>query len=528
MEQEKRVAATKESQLSSTILFQKNEEMAMTEALNEEKVVLRDADRVSQTKEEAAISQYETYVDELSESRTFALMNQLQSAANLRAVEESIIESTMNIEQSTAAQLAQQNVALKSKEAQERKFQIEMTKSERTFEKEDDQQISESINTASLKELATGQFREFGDEQTQICTLFGKIVQKKFESDGCDYWHPIARRWQEQVTAKAAGSEKMEVISTLERTAPAELVQKTIQATNDSKTMSQLKATTSEAATFTTSYSKSGIRETAAIKLRARSKERAEKKLQEQEWNLQSTASEWETILNELEAEITQAETLQQSFALYTKASAVEATTKEQQISKAESSYGVAHSLATVPTTKEMKTFSIDQEEKTLRFDSFAQDLAEIERIVDEINREHEVVRTFKEYSQEKSDSGIALVRRTIPRTKESCTHVISVSTSLQQKFETSAAGDILTDAVVELTLPSSSLSAEIIPRIPNREQASLMTNSATEEMISTSANYSKCTDTSSAVMARQPYFIREKSSERLKETEAGAVEILS
>ncbi|EYC33295.1 hypothetical protein Y032_0002g707 [Ancylostoma ceylanicum] len=528
LEHRERLAATEEYSLSSTLLLQRREETVVTEALNKERIAVRDEGRMSESKEEVAASQYDTYVDEMSESKTIAIDNRERSAANLRGTEESTTESSLNIGKDTALQETRRDVALKSSESQERKFQIEMTKSEKHLERVDDEQTSESINTMSVKELTSGRYHEYGDEKTQICTLFGKIVQKKYESDEAEDSLPVARLWQEKFAARAAGDESTDVVPTLQRAPASEEIRKTITAMNDSQAISQLKATTSEAATFTSTYSKSGNRESASIKLRARSKERAEKKLLEQEWNLQSTASEWETILNDLEADIIQAEALHESYTIYTKASAIATTVKEEQIAREESSYGVVRSLSTASLGKEAKTFSIDQEEKTLHIDQLNQDFAEIEQLVDEMNREIGVTQSFREYRHEESDSGIALIRRSLPRTKESCTHTVSVSTSLQQSFATQAAGDDRREAVVELTLPSSSLTAEAVPKIATKESASLSAKYVTEETASTTANYNTSSERAYTVTAKRAHFIKEKSSERFKETEDGAVEILS
>ncbi|ETN68718.1 hypothetical protein NECAME_15670 [Necator americanus] len=528
LEHHERLAATKESSLNSTMLFQRKDEIATVEKLNEDKIVVKDTGRMSESKEEVAVSRYDTYVDELSESKTIAISNHDYSEVNLRGIEESRTESSANIGKGEEIQIAQRDIPLKSSETQERKFLIQMTKSEKHLERVDDEEVSESINTMSVKELATGHYHEYGDENMQICTLFGKIVQKKFEADEVEDSLPVARRWQEKFATEAAGDENIVVTPYLEKVSSLEELTKIIRAVNDSQAISQMKASTSEAATFTSAYSKSGHRETTSIKLRARSKERAEKKLQEQEWNLQSTSSEWQTILNDLEAEITQAEALQESFTLFTKASASTAILKEEQISRQETSYGIGRSISTASLSKETKTFGIDHEEKTLHIDRYDEDFAEIEQLVDEINRERGVVKSFREYGHEESDSGIALIRRTLARTKESCSHTVSVSASLQQTFVTHAAEDDRRDAVVELTLPSSSLGTEVVPKIPLKESVSLSTKHVSEETASTTLNYNRCNERAYETTAKRKHFIREKSTETIKEVEEGEVEILS
>ncbi|KAK6014266.1 hypothetical protein OSTOST_20380 [Ostertagia ostertagi] len=528
MELQKSLAASKETALSSTMRFQREDSTERVGIVSKERIVVQGSGHVSETKDEVTSSQYETHVDELSESRTLALDNRASSTANLRAVEETSAQSALNIGRGEAVQVARTNIPLKSSEMQERKFQIQMTKSEKHLERVEDEDVSESINTLSVKELASAKLHEYGDENTQICTLFGKIVQKKYESDEAEGSLPVPRRWLERFTSKAAGDEIAIITSMLRKAEEQMDVRKVIRITNHLEMVCCVKASTSEAATTTTAYSKSGFKESASIKLRGRSKERAEKKFLEQEWNLQSTASEWQTILNDLEAEVTQAQALHESFRFSAKAMSKIDATREQQIAREQATAGVTLSMSTASVEKQLRTFSIDQEDRSLQIHHVDQDFAEIEQLVDEINRESGVRVSFREYGQAESGSGITLVRRTLPKTRESCSHVVSVSTSLQQHFATQAAGDDNREAVVELTLPSSSLQAEIVPKTDRKESASLSAKHSTDFTVSTTANYNKCTDYTSSTMTKRKHFIREKSSERFRETEDGGVEILS
>ncbi|KAK6047825.1 putative CRISPR-associated protein Csc2 [Cooperia oncophora] len=527
-ELQQRLAATKETALSSTIRFQRQDSTECAGIVGKERILVQGSGRMPEAKDEVTSSQYETHVDEMSETKTFAVENRASSMANLRGVEEVDTQSSMSIGRGDTVQIARASIPLKSSEMQERKFQIEMTRSEKHLERVNDEDISESINKHSLKELTSAKLHEYGDEKTQICTLFGKIVQKKYESDEAEGSFPMPRRWLERFSSKAAGDEMAIITLALRRAEEQVGVSKVVRVTNDLKIESCLKASTSEATTTTTAYSKSGFKESATIKLRGRSKERAEKKLHEQEWNLQSTASEWQTILNDLEAEVTKAQALHESFRFSTKAASKIDATSVQQISKDYAVAGTALSMTTASTEKQLRAFSIDHEDRTLQIHHVDQDFAEIEQLVDEINRESGVCSSFREYGHADSGSGITLVRRTLPKTRESCSHVVSVSTSLQQRFATQAAGDDRHEAVVELTLPSSSLKTEFFPKTDRKESASLSTKHSTDFTVTTTANYNKCTDRTYSTMTKRKHFIREKSSERLREAEDGAVEILS
>lgn len=522
------LAASKEAALSSTMRFQKGDVSDRVDVVSKERVVLQGSSRMSESKDEVTCSQYETYVDELSDSKIVAIDNRERSTANLRGSEHTMTQSSMDIGRGGSVEIARANIPLKSSEMQERKFQIQMTKSEKHLEREDDEDISESINRISVKETATAKCHEYGDEKTQICTLFGKIVQKKFESDEAEGSLAIPRIWLELFTTKASEEVQAETAPALQRISEQVDLGKVIRSTNDLTLLSNIKASSSEATTTSSSYTKSGFKEMASIKLRARSKERAEKKLLEQEWNLQSTASEWQTILNDLEAEVTKAEAMQESFRFSAKASSTIDATSEQRIVRAQRAADVLLSMSTASVEKGARAFSIDHKDSTLRIDHVDQDFAEIEQLVDEINKESGIRVSFREYGQAKSGSGITLIRRTLPKTRESCSHVVSVSTSLHHGFVTQAAGDDSREAVVELTLPSSSLQAEIVPRIATRDSANLSAKSSTDVVVSTTANYNKCTDHSSAAMTKRKHFLKEKSTERLREAEAGEVEILS
>ncbi|VDL78497.1 unnamed protein product [Nippostrongylus brasiliensis] len=527
-ELQQQLAATSESALSSTMRLEKKDEFDQVGVVNTDRVVLKGSSRVSEAKDEVFSSQYETLINDLSESKIFALQNLDQLTASMQASQDIHTQSMLNLGKQESVQTAGTDIPLKTSENQARKFQIEMIKTDKYLEREDEADISESVNTVSVKELMSAHYHEFGDEHAQICTLFGKIVQKKYESEEIEQALPIPRKWVEMISTKASRDERLEVTITLLRKEQHLGVEKVIRSSNDQLFSMQMKASTSEATTTTNTYSKSGISEATVIKLRARSKERAVKKLQEQEWNLQSTASEWQTILSDLEAEVIKAEAMQEKFQFSTKAFSMENTLNEQRIAREEREAAAARSVATVSSEKAERAFSIKSEERTLRIDQIDQDFAEIEQLVDEINRESGVRVSFREYGRAESDSGIHLFRKAMPKTRESCSHVVSISTSLQQRLSTHAVSDDTSEAIVELTLPSSSLQAEILPKLDRRESAALLAKSPSEVMISTAANYNKCADRSSSTMTKRTHFMKEKSTERFREIEDDGVEILS
>ncbi|KJH46061.1 Copine [Dictyocaulus viviparus] len=524
----KRLAAAKDFSLSSDLELQRRSEAGKAEFEVNISHTTQENAQVSEAREETAFSEYKSHIDEHFTSQVVPIQSKERLETNLSGCKETSVQSLINIGQEEAEQLAHTSVPLKSSENQKRKFEIQMVKSEKHLEREDNEGMSQGINTVILKELAAAKLYEYGNEKTQICTLFGKIVQKKCEMEEVENFIPTSRKWLELFQCKATSCEVVESTTTLQYPSKSVKFEKLIRATNNSSAVLSIKASTSEAASTSSSYSKSGHKESAAIKLRTRSKERAEKKLLEQEWNLQSTSSEWQAVLNDLEAEITKTVAIQERYNYITKASSETDAISEQHICKEQASADKMQLISTANVEKEQKSFSIDWNDQILHINRLTQDFAEIEQLVDEINKNSSTPASFKEYSRVESDSGINLIRRNLPKSKETCIHVISISATLQQIFATQAASDENCKAFVTLVLPSTSMNTELVPMIPRKETAFLSTKRSTDVITSTTANYHCCNDRSSETMIKRTHFVKEKSSERLREISDGVVEILS
>ncbi|VDM62086.1 unnamed protein product [Angiostrongylus costaricensis] len=355
-----------------------------------------------------------------------------------------------------------------------------------------------------------------------------RIVQKKHEIEEVERSNPTARQWLEQLKCNESGDRRVEVMVKLQKISKPSEAERIVEMVNDSNVLLNLKASTSEAATTSSLYSKSGHKEDATIKLQPCTKERAEKKLLAQEWNLQSISSEWQTILSDLEAEITKAEALGARYDFITKGSSTIDATSEQQICKEQTTAGIMKSISTASIEKELRSFSIDHEHRVLQIENLSKDFEEIEQLVDEINRESGIRRSFREYGRAECDSGITLIRRTLPKSKETCNHIVSISASLQQVFATQAASDESREAIVAVVSSIPTMSAEIVPKIRRKEEVRLCTRHATDITASTTADYYSCNDRNSEIVIKRTHFMKEKSSERLREVGDGMVEILS
>uniref|UniRef100_A0A158P7H5 VWFA domain-containing protein n=1 Tax=Angiostrongylus cantonensis TaxID=6313 RepID=A0A158P7H5_ANGCA len=351
---------------------------------------------------------------------------------------------------------------------------------------------------------------------------------KKHEIEEVERSIPTTRQWLEQFRCNEPGDRRVEVVVELQKISKPSEGEKIIKMVNDSTILLSLKASTFEATTTSSSYSKSGHKEDATIKLQSRTKERAEKKLLALEWNLQSISTEWQTILSDLEAEITKAEALGARYDFTAKASSTIDATSEEQIYKEETAAGVMKPISTASVEKELRSFSIDHKDRVLQIENLSKNFEEIEQLVDEINRESGIRASFREYGCAECDSGITLIRRTLPKSKETCNHIVSISASLQQVFAAQAATDESREAIVAVVSPIPTMSVEIVPKIRRKEEASLCTRHATDMTASTTADYYSCNDRNSEVMIKRAHFIKEKSSERLREVGDGMVEILS
>uniref|UniRef100_A0A8R1DM55 Uncharacterized protein n=2 Tax=Caenorhabditis japonica TaxID=281687 RepID=A0A8R1DM55_CAEJA len=493
---------------------------------------IQDSKRLSEPRNENALSQYSSDIVDLEEKTVIPLTRNDSTSAVLRASQTNRADREISIDRGEANRMASKNVPMRafSRASEERRFQIQMTKSEKMLAKEDSVDESEFVTTISLRdEITSEKFREFGNASVEVCTLFGKIVQKKFELEDIEEILPMVRRWAEVLSMKASTSVEIQVDNKITKEEAERSIQKKLKTANSENHQISVKSTHEEVMTATSVFESRKTRDdVAAIQIRDKSRERVEKKYQENQWNLLSTNAEWETLLNDLEESVTIAQSVQDSMAFSAKAAASVNFTKEANIKREEATIGIQKSISQSNIDKTFGKYSSATIENELLVTKLGMNLEEIEQLVDEINREQAVGGRIKEFGRSETGGGIYLVRRALPKIKETSTHTVTLATSFRQIFSTMSAGDEISEANVELTIPSASVEAEIKNCVARSDSMTFSTAHASEHTATTVADYARDIAVSASTAARKKAIPVEKSTHKLKEVGSDGVEILS
>lgn len=493
---------------------------------------VHDSKRVSEPRNENALSQYTSDVVDLEEKTVIPLTRQDSTSVMLKAVQTSRTDREISIDRGEANRMTTKNVMQRamSRASEERRFQIQMTKSEKMLKREDSFDESEFVTSMSLRdEVTSGTFHEFGDASVEVCTLFGKIVQKKFEVEEIEEVLPVIRRWVEVLSIKAVTSVEVSCDNKISKPESEATSQKKLKTANSERHGAAVNATHEEVMSASTVLESRNTREdVASIRLRDKSRERVAKKYQENQWNLLSTNAEWETLLNDLEESVTIAQSVQDSMTFSAKAAASVNLTNDATIRKSEATFGIQKSISQSNVDKTMRQFSSANIENELLVTKLGMDLEEIEKLVDEINREQAVGGRIREFGRSETGGGIYLVRRALPKVKETSTHTVTLATSFRQIFSTMSAGDEISEANVELTIPSNSVGAEISSCVARSDSMTFSTSHASEYTATTVADYSRDIAVSASTAARKKAVPVERFSHKLKEVGADGVEILS
>ncbi|EGT55672.1 hypothetical protein CAEBREN_28921 [Caenorhabditis brenneri] len=425
-----------------------------------------DAKRLSEPRQENALSKYTSEIVDLEDKKIVPLTRTDSASMILKASQTNRTDREISIDRGEANRMTSKNIMQRgmSRASEERRFQIQMTKSEKMLKREDSFDESEFVTSMSLRDEITSEtFREFGDASVEVCTLFGKIVQKKFEVQDIEEILPMVRRWAEVLSMKASTSVDIQAENVISKPDSRAESRKNLKTANIENRQMNVNAIHEEVMSSTTALQcKKTGEDVASIRLRDKSRERVEKKYQENQWNLLSTSAEWETLLNDLEESVTIAQSVQDSMAFSAKASASVNLNSETSIKKNESTFGIQKSISQSNVDKTIGQFSSANIENELLVTKLGMDLEEIEKLVDEINREQAVGGRIREFGKTEAGGGIYLVRRALPKVKETSTHTVTVATSFRQIFSTMSAGDEVSEANVELTIPSNTVGAEI------------------------------------------------------------------
>lgn len=529
----KDLKATVENTADQVTLLEKREVREQSADVKKvEKRSIVDGKRLSEPRNENALSQYTSDIVDLEEKTVVPLTRTDSTSVILKASQTNRTDREISIDRGEANRMTSKNIIQRgmSRASEERRFQIQMTKSEKLLKREDSFDESEFVTSMSLRnEITSGTFREFGDESVEVCTLFGKIVQKKFEVEDIEEVLPMIRRWAEILSMKASTSVEIQAENKLSKPEAQAESQKYLKTANLEINKINVNATHEEVMSATTALEcKTSGQDVASIRLRDKSRERVEKKYQENQWNLLSTNAEWETLLNDLEDSVTIAQSVQDSMAFSVKASATVNLNSDTSIKKAQPEIGIQKSISQSNVEKTVGQFSSATIGNELLVTRLGMDLEEIETLVDEINREQAVGGRIREFGKSETGGGIYLVRRALPKVKETSTHTVTVATSFRQIFSTMSAGDEISEANVELTIPSTSVGAEIKSTVARSDSMTFSTSHASEYTASTVADYARDIAVSASTAARKKAIPTERTSQKLKEVGADGIEILS
>ncbi|CAL2032721.1 unnamed protein product, partial [Caenorhabditis brenneri] len=491
-----------------------------------------DAKRLSEPRQENALSKYTSEIVDLEDKKIVPLTRTDSASMVLKASQTNRTDREISIDRGEANRMTSKNIMQRgmSRASEERRFQIQMTKSEKMLKREDSFDESEFVTSMSLRDEITSEtFREFGDASVEVCTLFGKIVQKKFEVQDIEEILPMVRRWAEVLSMKASTSVDIQAENIISKPDSRAESRKNLKTANIENRQMNVNAIHEEVMSSTTALQcKKTGEDVASIRIRDKSRERVEKKYQENQWNLLSTSAEWETLLNDLEESVTIAQSVQDSMTFSAKASATVNLNSETSIKKNESTFGIQKSISQSNVDKTIRRFSTANIENELLVTKLGMDLEEIEKLVDEINREQAIGGRIREFGKTEAGGGIYLVRRALPKVKETSTHTVTVATSFRQIFSTMSAGDEVSEANVELTIPSNTVGAEIKSTVARSDSMTFSTAHASEHTATTVADYARDIAVSASTAARKKAIPVEKSSQKLKEVGADGIEILS
>nr|pir hypothetical protein B0228.3 - Caenorhabditis elegans [Caenorhabditis elegans] len=366
-------------------------------------------------------------------------------------------------------------------------------------------------------------------EKREVREQSADVKKKKFEVEDIEEVLPMIRRWAEILSMKASTSVEIQAENKLSKPEAQAESQKYLKTANLEINKINVNATHEEVMSATTALEcKTSGQDVASIRLRDKSRERVEKKYQENQWNLLSTNAEWETLLNDLEDSVTIAQSVQDSMAFSVKASATVNLNSDTSIKKAQPEIGIQKSISQSNVEKTVGQFSSATIGNELLVTRLGMDLEEIETLVDEINREQAVGGRIREFGKSETGGGIYLVRRALPKVKETSTHTVTVATSFRQIFSTMSAGDEISEANVELTIPSTSVGAEIKSTVARSDSMTFSTSHASEYTASTVADYARDIAVSASTAARKKAIPTERTSQKLKEVGADGIEILS
>ena len=504
-----------------------------TEFTGKDKNITKDEFRTLPAQEEGALSQYTTVETDLDEITVIGLKGQEKMVMNLIATQLREIQAQASLSNEPSEVQAQKNIPLQPRLSEERQFKIEQTSSDgRMLTRSDSAERIEKIQREQLKQSVEGKYIEQGDENVQVSSYFGKIVRKKFERKEAEKTLGAVRLWTETLSTKRAALLEKSQNYDFDRSEQPQITERVFKV-DRRETENQLsaKAVSTQMCTVENIHMKTSQYEHTNIKLQASTRERIVKQLKEQEWNLQSADSMWDTILDDLETEVTQKMKIEEKMTLQTKSADQISASRTQETMQRDDRQVTQLTSTTEKVTESQQQRSEmttkQQIQQRLAISGLHEEMLEVEEFVDELY-EQQQARRVEEKEEEEVRGAVSLVRQSKPQVRSTLTHVITIDTSLKQSFTTAATADVYNEASVTLSLPALLETTE--RRISEKltESGKLETKAVQETQIKTAASYSKEVETTAATMARRKLAERAVSKEKLKEIGSDEIEILS
>ncbi|PAV74345.1 hypothetical protein WR25_18279 [Diploscapter pachys] len=504
-----------------------------TEFIGKDKNITKDEFKTLPAQEEGALSQYTTVETDLDEITVIGLKEQEKMVMNLIATQLRDIQAQASLSNEPSEVQAQTNIPLQPRLSEERQFKIEQTSSDdRMLTRSDSAERIEKIQREQLKQSVEGKYIEQGDENIQISSYFGKIVRKKFERKEAEKTLGAVRLWTETLSTKRAALLEKSQNYDFDRSEQPQIAERVFKVDRrETENRLSAKAVSTQMCTVENIHMKTSQYEHTNIKLQASTRERIVKQFKEQEWNLQSTDSMWDTILDDLETEVTQKVKIEEKMTLQTKSADQISASRIQETVQRDDRQVTQLTSTTEKVTESQQRHSEmttkQNAQQRLAISSLHEEMLEVEEFVDELY-EQQQARRIEEKEEEEVRGAVSLVRQSKPQVRSTLTHVITIDTSLKQSFTTAATANVYNEASVTLSLPALLETTE--RRISEKltESGKLETKAVQETQIKTAASYSKEVETTAATMARRKLVERAVSKEKLKEIGSDEIEILS
>ncbi|CAJ0958852.1 unnamed protein product, partial [Mesorhabditis belari] len=487
------------------------------------------------TEENMSFSNYETIVNDLKESKTFREMSLETNQASIKAPIHSEIGAYMSLEKAAYRQ-AQIEKPLKRGESVDKRFEIEIINVEilersRESQPKDIEARIDFRGKSEDRNVAT--FNEYSEKTIEICNLFGRIIQKRFEAEDVEKNRPQARKWIEELRKEAAQFIQISSDFDLNSTKVDELTTKTQKECVKLVSSCHLNAMKVENVNFCQEFRKELCELFAEITVKERMFERNILKCKQLDWSQRLTDSTWETILDEIETEYHQKLAITERESLQIKVS--EEIRKDFSVEEIRKDFPVEEILRSTPafTTSSVdgKSLLTTESEPMIKCETSLrhEDLfTEVESLLQE-KRHEEWKADFPEFLEEEIKAGVQLVKKSLPKPKELVDHVIHVDTSFKQVMNTVAVKESQAFAQLEIRGKQRGDESTSTSRKQKvKDQVILHSKQSFDVSAEASKSLTKQQSFQQETIRTFKAALREKSVEHFKELDNDEFEILS